>query len=403
MIQRSRHAAPVRVGSNGDTAQLQRHALGQSNVDGGKREQYIQDLVHDHPETLPMTEIEPAFSPLISVCQELPTRAGFVDNVWLTPDGGLVLGECKLMRNPQARREVVAQVLDYARAIIGWTFEDLQGAVAKAKKLKDGAATSLFSLVAGSTDLEEAQFVDAVQRRLRTGRVLLLIIGDGIQEGVEALTEHLQMHAGIHAGMALVDLSVWSDPAGGLLIVPRVPMRTVVIERGIVTVDAAAGLLVQAPTATVIDRPRPVTASEPEFYEQVQARRPELVTPLRDFLRSMGDIDVEPVFRKAVVLRFSPSSDVEASAGYIERGGAFHSADAWFSAQKLGRVEAGDAYLQAMAAIIGGKVTSKPDAKWPSLVGPDGKLPDLAPLLKKSDEWRQAIRQLVEALKVDEA
>jgi hypothetical protein len=69
--------------------------------------------------------------------------------------------------------------------------------------------------VEDEADLDEAQFVDAVERRLRTGRLLILIIGDGIQEGVEALTEHLQMHAGIHAGMALVDLSIWSDPAAG--------------------------------------------------------------------------------------------------------------------------------------------------------------------------------------------
>jgi hypothetical protein len=64
-----------------------------------------------------MVDIEPAFTPLISICRELPTSAGYLDNLWLTPEGGIVLGECKLMRNPQARREVVAQALDYARAI----------------------------------------------------------------------------------------------------------------------------------------------------------------------------------------------------------------------------------------------------------------------------------------------
>ena len=66
--------------------------------------------------------------------------------------------------------------------------------------------------------------MDAVERRLRTGRPLLLIIGDGIREGVEALTAHLQLHAGLHVGLALLDLSLWRNPDGGLFVVPRVPI-----------------------------------------------------------------------------------------------------------------------------------------------------------------------------------
>ena len=70
---------------------------------------FLQDLVHEHPEILPMADIEPAFMPFIPVCRELPTAAGYLDNLWLTPSGGIVLGECKLFRKPQARREVIAK------------------------------------------------------------------------------------------------------------------------------------------------------------------------------------------------------------------------------------------------------------------------------------------------------
>ena len=80
--------------------------------------------------------------------------------------------------------------------------------------------------------------------------------------------------------MALVDLPIWSDPAGGLLVVPRVPMRTVLIERGIVTFNPGVGIQVEAPAtaigAVAASWPRAVTASEPEFYEQLEQRRPGL-------------------------------------------------------------------------------------------------------------------------------
>ncbi|HEV2365725.1 MAG TPA: hypothetical protein VGS12_16160 [Caulobacteraceae bacterium] len=253
----------MKIGEDHTVTTLARMQLGQSPLDGGRREKFVQDLVHDHPEVLPMLDIEPAFSPLLPVCKELETAAGYIDNLWLTPAGGIVFGECKLFRNPQARREVIAQSLDYARALAAWTYDDLQGAVRKALGRSE---LTLWSLVEKDADLSEAQFIDAIERRLRTGQLMILIIGDGIQEGVEALTEHVQMHAGIHAGMALVDLSIWSDPAGGLIVVPRIPMRTVLIERGVVRFDPGSGVRVAIKTIGGGSLRRAKPESDPNVY-----------------------------------------------------------------------------------------------------------------------------------------
>lgn len=230
----SRHAPPIFVTDEHQEISLERLELGRTEDDLRRRESFIQDLVHDRPGIIPMAEIEPAMTPLISVCRELPAASGSIDNFWITPWGGLVIGECKLVRNPQARREVIAQVLDYARIMSGWTYEDLERAVRKARK---DPAFKLWSLVEREREADEAEFVDAVERRLRRGQILLLVIGDGIQEGVEALTAHLHLHAGMHAALALVELSLWRGIAGGLLVVPRIPMRTVLIERGIVSIE----------------------------------------------------------------------------------------------------------------------------------------------------------------------
>jgi hypothetical protein len=115
----SAHAAPIVIISGGRPTALQRVSLGSADHKGEEREAFIQALVHDHPEVIPMADIAPPFMPLVSVCKELPTSAGPVNNLWLTPDGGIVLGECKLFRNPEARRQVIVQALDYARAIAG--------------------------------------------------------------------------------------------------------------------------------------------------------------------------------------------------------------------------------------------------------------------------------------------
>lgn len=370
--------------------------LGQSaDEDGKRRDAFIQNLVHDHPNLVPMAEIEPAFSPLIAVCKELPTPAGYLDNLWITPWGGLVLGEAKLVRNPQARREVVAQALDYARAVADWTFDDLEAAVRTALRQPD---FNLWSLVQTESDLEEDQFVDAVERRLRSGRLLLLIIGDGIQEGVEALTAHLQLHAGLHVGLALLDLSLWRNVNGGLIVVPRVPMRTVLIERGIVQVEAPGVRVVEPETRPVARtvsaaKPRAVSSSEGEFFEHLATKRPELVARLRSFIETAARAGVAPEIGKTIRLILPLGPDQSATAGHIESNGKLWVQGAWSAAKRLGKPDAGEAYLSAVARLIGGTVR-RYEKVAPEVIGADGRGTDIDPLLSKLAAWEQAILAL---------
>ncbi|MGE0630313.1 MAG: hypothetical protein AB7O43_21165 [Hyphomicrobiaceae bacterium] len=389
----SRHSPPIWVPHVGASAPLTRHHLGVSTIDTGQRERFIQELIHRHPEVIPMADIEPAYACLIPVCTELNTSAGFLDNFWITPDGGLVLGECKLFRNAQARREVVAQGLDYARALMGWSYENLENAVQIA--LKQPSAT-LWGLVEGLSDLEEVQFVDAVERRLRAGRLMVLIIGDGIQEGAEALTAFLQLHAGIHAGLALVDLSVWHGMDGGLLVVPRVPMRTTLVPRGIVTIDHAGVLSIKAPDTSAEGSPseRGLTLSEAEFYDQLQKKRPDLVAPLQEFVSSLADLTIVPDYRKSLVLRWWPTPDVRASMGYIDTTGTVWLGDAYGSAARLGFPAAGERYLATLAEGIGGSVR-RYEKHVPQIMGPNGKGADAGALIKARGLWKDAMSQLV--------
>lgn len=93
--------------------------------------------------------------------------AGYLDNLFVTPTGGLVLVECKLWRNPEARRQVLAQAIDYARCLVGWGYEDLERAIATAL-LPDGSRPNrtLWDMVSPNPELDESDFIDAVSRNL---------------------------------------------------------------------------------------------------------------------------------------------------------------------------------------------------------------------------------------------
>src|SRR5512144_2824257 len=83
-------------------------------------ERWLQETLFDHPTLLPIDDIDSAYGGCIAVCRELQTSAGPIDLLYVTPEGRLVIAETKLWRNPEARRAVVTQILDYAKELATW-------------------------------------------------------------------------------------------------------------------------------------------------------------------------------------------------------------------------------------------------------------------------------------------
>lgn len=192
----------------------------------------LQKLIHEHPTCLPIAEIDPMFCGPVPICTELNTTAGPIDNFMVTPSGLPVLVECKLWRNPEMRRQVVSQILDYAKELSRWSSSDLQR---EASRRLGRTGNALLDLVReAGHGVDEADFNDALTANLRRGRFLLLIVGDGIREGVEAITEYLQVHGGLHFTLGLVELPIFNLPDGHRMMVPRVLARTHTIVRTVV-------------------------------------------------------------------------------------------------------------------------------------------------------------------------
>jgi hypothetical protein len=234
------HSAPILLTAGGRSVALE--PIPQHGPAAAMLEAEIQALVHAHPAALPIAEIDPMFVGAVSVCREMQLgRAGRVDNFLITPSGLPVLVECKLWRNPEARREVIGQILDYAKVLSRWSFSDLQREVGS----RTGAGPdALLKLVrAAAPNVDEIQFTDAVTANLRRGRFLLLILGDGVREDVEAIASYLQIHAGLHFTFGLVEFPVYRLPNGERLVAPRVVARTTSILRNVVA--APEGFVVQ--------------------------------------------------------------------------------------------------------------------------------------------------------------
>jgi hypothetical protein len=226
---------PIVANLDGTVVQLERLPLS-GNGEGQFSEKWLQEALYGNPQCLPLREIDPHIGRLIPICKEIETGAGSADILYVTVTGQLVLIETKLWRNPEARREVVAQILDYAKQLTGWTFEDLarQAAITTGK----GANYLLSRFKEFAPDADEAAFVDGINLSLRTGDFLLLIVGDGIRSGAEGLVGFIERYGNLRFGFGLIEVAAFKLPNNeGILLQPRILARTEILQRTILLVE----------------------------------------------------------------------------------------------------------------------------------------------------------------------
>lgn len=117
-----------------------------SPTDHRVAEELIQRLVVEHPSLLPVEQLDPTFAPAVPIGREIGTSVGAIDALFVSPQGGITIVEAKLWRNPQARREVVGQIIDYATALSTWTYEELD------RVCRQATSHSLWQTVASAHD-----------------------------------------------------------------------------------------------------------------------------------------------------------------------------------------------------------------------------------------------------------
>jgi hypothetical protein len=95
---------------------------------------------------------------------------------------------------------------------------------------------------------------------------MLLLAGDGIRQGTEAIVQYVSRYAGLHLTFGLVEVVGYDLPDGRLLVQPRLLARTANIERAVVRVegpgaDLASVLTPEEAVAGSTDDPAEVLVS----------------------------------------------------------------------------------------------------------------------------------------------
>jgi hypothetical protein len=398
---RRRDGSPLWIADAQQSASFLRRAdLGANSALGHYDEAWLQTLLHAHPEVFPIGQIESGYGDLIPLCRELPLsfgggRSGSLDNLFVTRDGKLVLVEAKLWRNPEARRTVVAQALEYAAAVFRMSYGELESAVAKARGASKMPASSMFEIVAGASGgVDEDEFIDEVARNLERGRAIIAVVGDGIREDIIPLADLLQSHAGHRFTFALVELAVYETPANGTrLVVPSVLAQTVLLERGVVRIEGDR-LTVEPPTSGSAKQPtgRRMGIDEDEFFELLGQRDTRLPEVLKTFLAKAEAFGVYADMQSGLNLKHASPTEHPLNMGTISKAGFVDTGPStWFGREAVGRP-----YSESLARLIGGFVNEagkKPDF---GLRTGARRMPRLSDLLPQHEQaWLDAMEQYV--------
>ena len=273
------YASPLVINKRGDEESVSR-LQPVPREDQAFGEQWFRDKLFDHPYLLPANEIEPAFHSLEAVAKELPVAGNYADLLFANPDGCIALVETKLFRNPQAKREVLAQTIEYASTLSGWTYSQLAQAIKQANKTTD--TDPLLEIVRKSVQdgsLDERRFIERVSRNLQLGRILLLIVGDQIRDQLEQMIDFIHRTPHLHFTLGLIEMALFKDnDSERIFVQPRVVAQTQLDLRAVIEIKLPEG----ATMSTEVKPEKPGTTartsiSERQFFEELGKISPPAV------------------------------------------------------------------------------------------------------------------------------
>ena len=105
-------------------------------------EAFLRDLVFNEPRLIPAHDIGMNSDAQVVTLREVGLPgAGSSDVMLVDSDGAITIIECKLATNPEKKRAVIGQILDYASSLSGMSYDELDA------KCRAGRHSSLHELM----------------------------------------------------------------------------------------------------------------------------------------------------------------------------------------------------------------------------------------------------------------
>lgn len=163
--------------------------------EGKNLEDALQSLIENNPDIIPGSQIYPDREEqlrFLLLSREMSVRNWSLDILMIDQDGILTLIECKLVENPEARRDVIGQIMEYAaHAKLDWGDGRAKN---KAIEYWNNKGKNLDDVIRENFDgIEVEDFWNLVEKNLNDGYIRLIIAADKIKDEVRKTIEYLNL------------------------------------------------------------------------------------------------------------------------------------------------------------------------------------------------------------------
>lgn len=185
-----------------------------------ENEAELQDLLYEDPSIIPVQEIGENRKPVKVAIKEygLP-GTGSSDIIGVDEDGNITIIEAKLAVNPDVKRKVIGQILEYAAFLWRKTYEQFDGVV-QAKKGRP--LLDLMSDLVTDGDWSEEEFRREISNNLYNGEFSLFIVVDDIDDDLKRILEFINSRSFSGPQIYAFAARYFRDKKGDELLVPQI-------------------------------------------------------------------------------------------------------------------------------------------------------------------------------------
>lgn len=183
---------------------------------GYNNESHLQALVAEDPTLVPVTDLGASVSPFIVAVREVSLRgSGYLDILAFNEAGDMAVMECKLADNPEIRRKVIGQIVEYAAFLNKLDYEELDEIILRR------AGQHLHKLMEAKVadpEWDATDFQASVERNLSEGRFTLIIVVDRMDDTLGITLEYLNTCGFRNVSLHALEMSHLSDDEMEILI-----------------------------------------------------------------------------------------------------------------------------------------------------------------------------------------
>ena len=148
----------------------------------------LQKLLSDSPDLIPAQDLREGSGQLEAVVREFGVDIGSIDILGFSAEGEIAVIECKLANNPEIKRKVIGQVLEYGAALWRMSYEEFD------TKIQKKVGKPLADLVQDAVDnpeWDEELFRSNIEANLKEGNFILVIVVDEINDALTRIIRFL--------------------------------------------------------------------------------------------------------------------------------------------------------------------------------------------------------------------